>query len=429
MKICVQGLWHLGVVTSAALTSLDFEVIALDYDESTIKNLKSNVLPVEEPGVRDLLIKANSNGLIEFTDSPANIGGCEIFWLAYDTPIDDSDRADVNYVFSQFEKSLPFINNEAIVIISSQLPVGSARKLKNIANSVRVENNFKFCVQPENLRLGKALESFLMAESIILGTESGKVEDSLENFYSKFEIPMIWMGLESAEMTKHAINSFLASSITLTGEISEICELVGANSRDVEKGLRSDPRIGEKIYVSPGLGFAGGTLARDVKFLEKFQKNRNGIISSIIQSNEYNNNWMERKFEAKFGKKKNLKILFLGLTYTEGTSTLRRSSMLDFATSLLVKSHVINYFEDQEISLPENVIEKFVKWDSALSKINEMDLVVVGKKMAWQGQSEIVEQLFLSKATIFDPSGFIFNYENNHDQNSSYLTVGIKDEK
>jgi UDPglucose 6-dehydrogenase len=240
------------------------------------------------------------NGLIEFTVSPANIGECEIFWLAYDTPIDQADRADVNFVFSQFEKSLPFINSQAIIIISSQLPVGSARKLKNIANSLRIENNFKYCVQPENLRLGKALESFLMAESIILGTESGKFENSLEKLHSKFKMPIIWMGLESAEMTKHAINSFLASSITFMGEISDICELVGANSRDVEKGLRSDSRIGKKIYVSPGLGFAGGTLARDVKFLEKFQKNRKGIISSIIQSNEYNNNWMERKFETKF---------------------------------------------------------------------------------------------------------------------------------
>jgi UDPglucose 6-dehydrogenase len=316
-----------------------------------------------------------------------------------------------------------------MIIISSQLPVGSARKLKAIANSQRIDNCFKFYVQPENLRLGKALESFLVAESIVIGTESGTVEEKLEKFYSHFKIPLIWMEIESAEMTKHAINSFLASSITFMGEISEICELIGANSRDVEKGLRSDPRIGKKIYVSPGLGFAGGTLARDVKFLEELQKNRKGIISSIIQSNEYNNNWMERKFKAKFGKKKNLKILFLGLTYTEGTSTLRRSSMLDFATSLLVKSHVINYFEDQEILLPENLIEKFVKWDSALSKINEMDLVVVSKKMAWQGKSEIVEQLFLSKATIFDPSGFIFDYENNHDQYSNYSTVGIINEK
>jgi UDP-N-acetyl-D-mannosaminuronate dehydrogenase len=138
---------------------------------------------------------------------------------------------------------------------------------------------------------------------------------------------------------------------------------------------------------------------------------------------------MERKFEIEFGQKKNLEIVFLGLTYTEGTSTLRRSSMLDFATSLLAKGHVINYFEDQDITLPKNVMEKFVKWSSALSKINEIDLVVVGKKMAWQEQSEIVEQLFLSKATIFDPSGFIFKYVNDHGKYSSYLTVGIKNEK
>jgi UDPglucose 6-dehydrogenase len=426
MKICVQGLWHLGVVTSAALTSLDFEVIALDYDRSVIKNLKSNMLPVEEPGVLNLLIKANLNDLIKYTDDPADIGECEIFWLAYDTPIDDEDNADTKFVISQFEKSLPFINNEAMIIISSQLPVGSARNLKAIANSQRKDNHFKFYVQPENLRLGKALESLLEAESIVIGTESGTVEEKLEKFYSQFKIPLIWMGIESAEMTKHAINSFLASSITFINEISDICESVGANSRDVEKGLRSDPRIGKKIYVSPGLGFAGGTLARDVKFLEKYQKNRNGIISSIIQSNQYNNNWVQRKFDDKFGQMKNLKIVFFGLTYTEGTSTLRRSSILDFATSLLLKGHEINYFEDQQIYLPDSTNNEFISWSTVVTKIDEVDLIVISRKMAWQRDLNIIKKILSSKGTIFDPSGLIFDRVKGHDKYLNYLTVGIK---
>ena len=426
MKVCVQGLWHLGVVTSAVLTSLDIEVIALDYDETTVQNLERNILPVQEPGVAELLSRAKSVDLIKYTFNPEDIRNCEIFWLAYDTPVDETDQADTNFVFMQFRKSLPFINHDALIIISSQLPVGSTRKLIDLAKYSRPNNNFKFYVQPENLRLGKALESFMTSEAIVIGSDSGVPDELLADFLARLDTPIIWMGLESAEMTKHAINSFLASSITFMGEISEICEVVGANSREVEIGLRSDPRIGRRMYVSPGLGFAGGTLARDVKFLEEFQRNRKGILSSLIQSNEYNNNWLQRKFHEKFGMKKNMSIVFAGLTYTEETNTLRRSAMLDFAISLSSQGHEIKYFEDQEIVLPETVKDKFGVLESMLSALKDADLIIVGRKMNWQLHNETVEQLFLSNIKIFDPSGFLYDYAIKNGNLSNYSTVGIK---
>lgn len=426
MKVCVQGLWHLGVVTSAVLTSLDIEVIALDYDETTVQNLERNILPVQEPGVAELLSRAKSVDLIKYTFNPEDIRNCEIFWLAYDTPVDETDQADTNFVFMQFRKSLPFINHDALIIISSQLPVGSTRKLIDLAKYSRPNNNFKFYVQPENLRLGKALESFMTSEAIVIGTDSGVPDELLADFLARLDTPIIWMGLESAEMTKHAINSFLASSITFMGEISEICEVVGANSREVEIGLRSDPRIGRRMYVSPGLGFAGGTLARDVKFLEEFQRNRKGILSSLIQSNEYNNNWLQRKFHEKFGMKKNMSIVFAGLTYTEETNTLRRSAMLDFAISLSSQGHEIKYFEDQEIVLPETVKDKFGVLESMLSALKDADLIIVGRKMNWLLHNETVEQLFLSNIKIFDPSGFLYDYAIKNGNLSNYSTVGIK---
>lgn len=426
MKVCVQGLWHLGVVTSAVLTSLDIEVIALDYDETTVQNLERNILPVQEPGVAELLSRAKSVDLIKYTFNPEDIRNCEIFWLAYDTPVDETDQADTNFVFMQFRKSLPFINHDALIIISSQLPVGSTRKLIDLAKYSRPNNNFKFYVQPENLRLGKALESFMTSEAIVIGSDSGVPDELLADFLARLDTPIIWMGLESAEMTKHAINSFLASSITFMGEISEICEVVGANSREVEIGLRSDPRIGRRMYVSPGLGFAGGTLARDVKFLEEFQRNRKGILSSLIQSNEYNNNWLQRKFHEKFGMKKNMSIVFAGLTYTEETNTLRRSAMLDFAISLSSQGHEIKYFEDQEIVLPETVKDKFGVLESMLSALKDADLIIVGRKMNWLLHNETVEQLFLSNIKIFDPSGFLYDYAIKNGNLSNYSTVGIK---
>ena len=426
MNVCVQGLWHLGVVTSAVLTSLDIEVIALDYDETTVQNLERNILPVQEPGVAELLSKAKLMDLIKYTFNPEDIRNCEIFWLTYDTPVDETDQADTNFVFTQFRKSLPFISHDALIIISSQLPVGSTRKLIDLAKYSRPNNNFKFYVQPENLRLGKALESFMTSEAIVIGTESGVRDELLADFLARLDIPIIWMGLESAEMTKHAINSFLASSITFMGEISEICELVGANSREVEIGLRSDPRVGRKMYVSPGLGFAGGTLARDVKFLEEFQKNRKGILSSLIQSNNYNNNWLQRKFHEKFGMQKNISIVFAGLTYTEETNTLRRSAMLDFAISLSSQGHEIKYFEDQEIVLPETVKDKFGVLENMLSALKDADLVIVGRKMNWLLHNETVEQLFLSNTKLFDPSGFLYDYAIKNGNLSNYSTVGIK---
>ena len=426
MNVCVQGLWHLGVVTSAALTSLDIEVIALDYDETTVQNLEKNILPVQEPGVVELLSKAKLRDLIKYTFNPEDIRNCEIFWLTYDTPVDETDQADTNFVFTQFRKSLPFISHDALIIISSQLPVGSTRKLIDLAKYSRPNNNFKFYVQPENLRLGKALESFMTSEAIVIGTESGVRDELLADFLARLDIPIIWMGLESAEMTKHAINSFLASSITFMGEISEICELVGANSREVEIGLRSDPRVGRKMYVSPGLGFAGGTLARDVKFLEEFQKNRKGILSSLIQSNNYNNNWLQRKFHEKFGMQKNISIVFAGLTYTEETNTLRRSAMLDFAISLSSQGHEIKYFEDQEIVLPETVKDKFGVLENMLSALKDADLVIVGRKMNWLLHNETVEQLFLSNTKLFDPAGFLYDYAIKNGNLSNYSTVGIK---
>jgi UDPglucose 6-dehydrogenase len=300
MKIAVQGLWHLGVVTSAGLTSLDFNVVALDYDEKIVADLQRGKLPVNEPGVNALLEKALGSGKLKFTSDANALEECDIFWLAYDTPVDDQDIADVKFVFSEFEKSIVFLKSDAYVLISAQLPVGSARQLKKIANSLRPSNDFKFAVQPENLRLGKSLNSFLEAERIIVGTESSGPEAVLEKLYSKFNIPIIWMSLESAEMTKHAINAFLATSITFMGEISDICEIVSANARDVELGMRSDSRIGNKAYISPGLGFAGGTLARDIKFLESWQQDSKGILSAVIESNRVHNEWVQRNFDSFF---------------------------------------------------------------------------------------------------------------------------------
>lgn len=424
MKVAVQGLWHLGVVTIAGLTSLDFDVVALDYDEKIITDLKQGKLPVNEPGVSELLEAAKSSKKIRFTCDASELAGCEVFWLAYDTPVDEQDFADVEFVLSEFEKSIFHLEINAYVLVSSQLPVGSVRRLKERTISLRPSNNFRFAVQPENLRLGKSLKSFLEAERIIVGTESSGPEIVLERLYSKFNLPIIWMSLESAEMTKHAINAFLATSITFMGEISDICELVSANVRDVELGLRSDSRIGDKAYVSPGLGFAGGTLARDIRFLEKWQKDSKGILSSVIESNRIHNEWIQKNFKSFFQDRSNLNVLFMGLTYTEDTSTLRRSAMLDCASTLLDSGQNVTFFEDQTIDLPQDLVNRLDPADTISENELDVDAIILSKKMRWMEDENIVQKIVKSKAVIFDPAGLLMKVFQDQSFSFRYFTVG-----
>jgi UDPglucose 6-dehydrogenase len=424
MKIAVQGLWHLGVVTSAGLTSLGFDVVALDYDQMIITDFGQGKLPVNEPGVSELLDAAKSSGKIRFTCNPIDLEECEVFWLAYDTPVDEQDIADVEFVFSEFEKSITHLDLNAYVLVSSQLPVGSARRLKEMAHLLRPSNNFRFAVQPENLRLGKSLKSFLEAERIIVGTESSEPEEVLQKLFSKFSVPIIWMSLESAEMTKHAINAFLATSITFMGEISDICELVSANARDVELGLRSDSRIGNKAYVSPGLGFAGGTLARDIKFLESWQKGSKRMLSTVIESNRIHNEWIQRNFKSFFKDRSNLTVLFMGLTYTEDTSTLRRSAMLDYASKLLGSGQNVAFFEDQEIDLPLDLIHRLTAAETTSENIFDVDAIILSKKMRWLEDGSMVRKIERSNAVIFDPAGLLLKLFQDGVSSSRYFTVG-----
>ena len=158
--------------------------------------------------------------------------------------------------------------------------------------SLKKKFDFYYC--PENLRLGNALQSFLSAERIVVGIRNNSSKNKIESFFSSINKNLIWMKTESAEVTKHAINSFLGTSISFINEISSICEKTGANSKEVEEGLKSEARIGRKAFLSPGSPFSGGTLGRDINYLSKVSKKHKlntRLLSSIMQSNEKHKSW------------------------------------------------------------------------------------------------------------------------------------------
>ena len=349
-KIAVQGLWHLGSVTAACCAKY-FDVVGLDFDEANVARLNSGKAPLFEPGL-DELISAGRASLFFTTDEKIACANANVLWLCYDTPVNDKDESDINFVLTKLRRALVYLPKGALVLISSQLPVGTCAKLE------KEFPQFHFACSPENLRLGKAIESFEKAERVIVGLRDDAKKALLEQLFLQFTTQVLFMRTESAEMVKHALNSFLALSITFINEIARLCEHTGAEAKEVSLGLKSEPRIGPKAYLGPGGPFAGGTLARDVVTLTKLAE-ANGekisVIPAIKQSNDLHRGWAFRRLQSRLGDLRGKKIAVLGLTYTTNTDTLRRSAAVELCQKLLEAGASVNAFDPAVKNLPDEL--------------------------------------------------------------------------
>ena len=382
MKICVKGLWHLGSVTAACLASVGHKVVGLDPGAATIASLKRGKAPLFEPGLDDLLLAGISKGALTFSCDPSEaLSEAEVLWVAFDTPVDDEDKADVVFVQKQIQIALKYLADGAVVLVSSQMPVGSMRELEAFANLHMPSKRLNFACSPENLRLGKALEVFLKPDRIVVGVRNTETRRILENLLASITDRVEWMSIESAEMTKHAINAFLATSVTFANEIAAICELVGADAKDVERGMKTEARIGPRAYVSPGGPFAGGTLARDIAFLRiesEVHQLSTPLLSAVRLSNDEHKNWVRRKLQHHFGALDGVAITIWGLTYKPGTDTLRRSLAVELCDWLLVQGAKVSVFDPAVKQLPERWVGKVNHYLTALDAVAQAKALVIG---------------------------------------------------
>jgi len=332
MKIGVVGLWHLGTVTAACLASAGYSVIGFDENVETIGGFQKRRLPMYEPGLEDLIRREAESGRLRFSSDPADLADAEIIWIAYDTAIDEDDQADVASVMERVEALFPHVGKGTLVLISSQLPVGSTRKLEESYRRFNPDGTATFAYSPENLRLGKAIDAFTRPDRVVVGVRAATDRDRIATLLKPFAENIEWMSVESAEMTKHAINAYLATSVAFANELAALCERVGADAREVERGLKSDARIGPRAYLRPGHAFAGGTLARDLSFLMEIglrERLPTHLFSAVRQSNEAHKNWARHRLMDIFADLHERSIAVLGLTYKPGTDTLRRSSAVE----------------------------------------------------------------------------------------------------
>jgi UDPglucose 6-dehydrogenase len=362
VKVCVFGLWHLGCVTAACLARAGHDVVALDPDAALIGRLRQAQLPLFEPGLEALVREGMAAGRLRFESDPAQaVAQVELLWVTFDTPVDEDDNPQVDAVIEPVSALVKALPHGCLVLISSQLPVRSTRRLAAAA-AQRGSPRITFGYSPENLRLGKAIDVFTNPDRVVVGLQQDADRDKVAALLAPFSSNILWMGLEAAEMTKHAINAFLGTSVAFMNEIAALCEQVGADAKDVERGLKSEARIGPKAYLSPGGAFAGGTLARDLRTLSDVAHDCDTpleLIESVLRSNRQHRSWALRKITEKLGDLRGRHIAILGLTYKPGTSTLRNSGAVELAQALCAQGAQVAAFDPAVPVLPAELARQF----------------------------------------------------------------------
>jgi len=376
MKIATVGLWHLGTITSLGLANLGHEIFAFDENQDVIKNFNSKIPTINEPRILNLLNKY-LNKKIKFTNDFNNLKKYNLIYITYDAKINNKDESDFEYLFNKIKKILKIIKKKTLVVITSQIPLGSIKKIENYEKKF-VKKSIKFSYLPENYRIGKSIDIFMKPDRLVFGLRNLKLKYIFQKIYSKINCEKIFVSPETAEMSKHVINSFLACSVSFANEIGNIARNYDISLDDLERSVKSDKRIGFKSYLKPGNAFSGGTLGRDLNFLIKLSKNlriKNNLIRSILKSNSVHSKWIINHIYKNF-KSKNCKILQIGLSYTNKTSTIRRSLALDIFNKLK-KNYKIKFF-DEEYIIKSREIRKYKKYLFNKSKKNDKyDLILI----------------------------------------------------
>ena len=372
--------------------------------------------------------EGQKRGKISYTSTASDVSAANLVWITFDTAVDNEDIADVVDVMQKIEVLFTYLPVNSLVILSSQLPVGSTKILKSTCDSLWPDKNIGFAYIPENLRLEKAIEVFTKPDRIIIGLDDQQYKNQIIKLLQPFSDNLIWMSVLSAEMTKHAINAFLATSVTFINELATLCEVAGANARDVERGLKSEERIGARAYLRPGNAIAGGTLLRDINYLlqlGKQQKKSTFLLSALLESNQYHKQWSCRKLLDVLHDLKNKHIAILGLTYKTGTNTLRRSAAIEMCQWLYKKGCKISAYDPSIKQLPQEFTPFMCIAQSVKEAIQSADAVIIST--AWPQFNELSADEFiayLKQPFIIDPGGFIAKNVQ-HDQRIQYFSVGV----
>jgi UDPglucose 6-dehydrogenase len=390
MKIAVIGTGYVGLVTGTCFAETGNDVTCVDIDKNKVKKLSSGQVTIYEPGLEKIFVRNEKEGRLHFTTSLAEgVKDAKIIFLALPTPTGGDGNADLQYVLG-VAKDLGGLLKEdeyKIIIDKSTVPVGTADKVRKIIleNAIeKIQDSFDIVSNPEFLREGVAVDDFMKPDRVVIGTSSEKAKKILGELYAPFVRqgnPIIYMDERSAELTKYAANSFLATKISFMNEIAQLCERLGADVDMVRKGIGSDERIGRR-FLFPGIGYGGSCFPKDVKALEQSSRELDydfKILKAVMQVNEKQKLHLVQKMKDYFDNDlSGKKIAFWGLAFKPNTDDIREASALAIIDELINAGAKVFAFDPEAMPNVKKVLGDKIEYaDNQYEVLEDADALVI----------------------------------------------------
>jgi UDPglucose 6-dehydrogenase len=431
MKIAVVGTGYVGLVTGTCFAETGNTVTCIDIDHNKVNKLKGGKITIYEPGLEQLFERNLKQERLFFTTNlKEGIEDAKVIFLALPTPPGEDGSADLKYILKVADDLGPLLNEYTVIVDKSTVPVGTADKVRTrIAANAKVE--FDVVSNPEFLREGVAVEDFMKPERVVIGTTSSRAKKIMETLYAPYVRqgnPLVFMDERSAELTKYAANSFLATKITFMNEIANLCELVGADVDAVRKGIGTDSRIGKR-FLFPGIGYGGSCFPKDVQALAKSASDANydfRILNAVMDVNEMQKTKLVDRVRDYFnGNLKGKKLAIWGLSFKPHTDDIREAPALYNIEAFLKEGAIINVHDPEAMENVRQIFGDKIKYfDSAYDAAENTDAIFIATE--WPEfrtpDFEKLATVFKSKV-IFDGRN-VYELDMMKEQGFTYYSIG-----
>jgi len=431
-KIAVIGTGYVGLVTGTCFAETGNQVTCVDIDEQKVEKMRQGIVPIYEPHL-DVIFERNikANRISFTTDLNAAVEDAEIIFLALPTPPGEDGSADLSYVLGVAKSLGKIIKEYKVIVDKSTVPVGTAEL---VHNAISNETDIPFAVvsNPEFLREGFAVDDFLNPDRVVIGTEDERAKKVMSELYKPFirdGHPLIIMDEKSAELTKYAANSFLATKITFMNEISNFCEKVGADVDMVRKGIGSDSRIGHK-FLYPGIGFGGSCFPKDVSALLKSGKAADynfEIIDAVLRVNEEQKTSMVDKLLNYYGDLSSYTFALWGLAFKPDTDDIREAPALYIIEKLISHGAKIKAFDPEAMDNVKALLGDKIEFvDNQYQALEGAEALLIATEWGEFRNPDFKKMSeTLKTPTIFDGRN-IFELERMENESFYYSSMGRK---
>ena len=384
MKVAILGAGYVGLVTGACLADFGHRVTCIDTNEKRVDALKAGQIPIYEPGLDSIVASNLAAGNLQFGTSLDLVAGCDAVFIAVGTPTErGGSKADLSQVFGAAAALAEHIDDDTVVVCKSTVPVGTTREVGRRIRAARPNLRFEVASNPEFLREGAAIEDFKRPDRIVVGVDSERAREVLYQIYrplSLNETPMLFTGLETAELTKYAANAFLATKITFINEIADLCERVGANVQDVARGMGMDRRIGPK-FLHAGAGYGGSCFPKDTLALVETGREagaRLGIVEAVIAGNDSRKARLAERVVAEMGGSAGGRtVAVLGLTFKPNTDDMRDAPSLVMVPALQAHGANVRVHDPKGMPSARALLDGVTWCETPLEAVEGADAVVI----------------------------------------------------